>query len=93
MLISTAATRWNVPESECITEPSKVVHAASKRSFTYAELAADVAALTPPALATVTLKDPKDFRIVGKPHTNVDNHAIVTGKPLYGIDVTVPGMM
>jgi isoquinoline 1-oxidoreductase beta subunit len=93
MLVAVAATRWAVPASECTTAPSRVLHAASGRSFGYGELATDAAALTPPALDSIQLKDPKDFRILGKPHANVDNHAIVTGKPLFGIDVAVPGML
>ena len=93
MLVYAAATRWAVPASECTTAPGRVLHAASNRSFGYGELASDAALLTPPALASVKLKDPRDFRILGKPQPNVDNHAIVTGKPLFGIDVTVPGML
>jgi isoquinoline 1-oxidoreductase beta subunit len=93
MLITVAAQRWNVPATECTTSPNKVLHAASKRSFTYAELAFDAAALAPPGLASVTLKDPKDYRIIGTSQPNVDNLAIVTGKPLFGIDVTLPNML
>jgi isoquinoline 1-oxidoreductase beta subunit len=93
MLVSAAATRWAVPASECTTAQGRVLHVASNRSFGYGDLASDAALLTPPALASVQLKDPKDFRILGKPQPNVDNHAIVTGKPLFGIDVTLPGML
>ena len=93
MLITAAAKRWGVAESECSTEPDKVVHAASSRSFGYGELAADVATMTPPDLDSVKLKDPKDFRIVGKWQGNVDSHAIVTGKPIFAIDMTLPGML
>jgi isoquinoline 1-oxidoreductase beta subunit len=93
MLITVAAQRWSVPASECTTAPSRVLHASSNRSFTYAELATAAAALTPPSLASVKLKDPKDYRIIGKSHAGVDNLSITTGKPLFGIDVTVPGML
>jgi isoquinoline 1-oxidoreductase beta subunit len=93
MLISAAATRWGVPAAECTTTPGRVLHAASERSFSYGELAGDACALTPPSMDSIKLKDPKDFRIIGKPHANVDNHSIVTGKPLFGIDVKVPGML
>lgn len=93
MLIATAAKRWAVAESECSTEPNRVLHAATSRSYSYGELAAEAATLTPPALDTIKLKDPKDFRIIGKPQANVDNHSLVTGKPLFGIDSVVPGML
>jgi isoquinoline 1-oxidoreductase beta subunit len=93
MLISAAATRWGVPAAECTTTPGRVLHAASERSLGYGEVAVDACALTPPSMDSIKLKDPKDFRIIGKPQANVDNHSIVTGKPLFGIDVKVPGML
>ena len=93
MLISAAAQKWNVPESECTTTPGVVHHEASKRSAKYGELATAAAALTPPDPKTLTMKDPKDYRIIGKNTANPDIHKIVTGQPLYGIDVTMPGML
>lgn len=93
MLVAVAAKKWGVAEVECATESGKVLHKASGRSLGYGELAADAASLTPPNLDSVKLKDPKDFRIVGKAQANVDNHAIVTGKPIFGADVNVPGML
>jgi isoquinoline 1-oxidoreductase beta subunit len=93
MLISAAATRWGVPESECSTAAGRVMHKASGKAAGYGELAEDAAKLTPPSLATVKLKDAKDFTIVGRPQKNVDSQAIVTGKAVFGIDCKVPGML
>jgi isoquinoline 1-oxidoreductase beta subunit len=93
MLVSAAAKRWSVAETECSTQPGKVIHTASGRSLGYGELGADAAAMTPPTMNSLKLKDPKDFRILGTAQANVDNHAIVTGKPIFGIDCKVPGML
>lgn len=93
MLISAAAQGWNVPESECRTQAGKVLHVSSSRSAGYGELASKAASLPVPDLQTLKMKDPKDYNIIGKPIPSVDNHAIVTGKPLFGIDLVVPGML
>jgi isoquinoline 1-oxidoreductase beta subunit len=92
MLVAAAAKAWGVPESECVTRNSAVTHTKTGRKLTYGKLAAGASALTPPDLKTVPLKDPKDYHLLGKRIPGVDNKAIVTGKPLYGIDVVVPGM-
>ncbi len=93
MMIAAAARQWSVPASECTTEPGEVVHGGSNRRVRYAELLSVAAGMTPPDLESVALKNPGDFRIIGKGIGNVDAQAIVMGKPLFGIDVTVPGML
>ncbi|MCY7379070.1 MAG: xanthine dehydrogenase family protein molybdopterin-binding subunit [Gemmatimonadaceae bacterium] len=93
MLVSAAATAWGVPASECDTEKGVVRHRASNRSVSYGAIATSAASVPAPDLATVPLRDPKTFTIVGTRVRGVDNHAIVTGKPMYGIDVTMPGML
>ena len=93
MLIAAAAQIWNVPPTECITEAGVVRHLKSERRLAYGELASKAATLPAPDLASVTLKDPKTFRIIGQWTPGVDNAKIVTGQPLFGIDVVVPGML
>ncbi len=93
LLLSAAALTWGVPEAECVAASATIHHKASGRKLGYGALAARAATLTPPDLKSVPLKDPKDYKIIGQPIAGVDNPAIVTGKPLFGIDVTVPGML
>ena len=93
MLISAAARIWSVPVSECDTESGRVIHVPSKRSLRYGRLAPMAATLAAPDLAQVALKDPKNFKLIGKSRPGVDSPLVVTGKPLFGIDVTVPGML
>lgn len=92
MLIAAAAEQWSVPATELTTAPGVVHHKASGRSARYGELAARAAKQAAPKPESVTLKDPKSFRIIGKAIGNIDGPAVVTGQPLYGIDVALPGM-
>jgi isoquinoline 1-oxidoreductase beta subunit len=93
MLVRAAATKWGVPEDQLTTGSGKVTHAASKRTLTYAQLAPDAAKIAAPDLATVPLKDKASYKVIGKSRIGVDTPAIVAGKPLYGIDVRLPGMV
>src|SRR5215203_3889552 len=93
MLVAAAADTWGVPATECETSSGVVVHRASGRRLRYAELLDKAATVPAPELEKVPLKDPKSFKIIGTRVRGVDNHAIVTGKPLYGIDITLPGMV
>ncbi|MFO0094697.1 MAG: molybdopterin cofactor-binding domain-containing protein [Gemmatimonadaceae bacterium] len=93
MLLAAAAKEWNVPVAELTTDAGVVHHTASKKQATYGALAATAATMTPPKLdETLPLKDPKDFRSIGTRKTTVGIQDILTGKPIFGIDVTVPGM-
>ena len=91
MLVAAAAQSWDVPASQCSTALGKVHHLASKRSLSYGKLAAAAALLEAPK--EVQLKDPKDWKIVGKPIARVDIPDIVVGKIRYGIDAQLPGML
>ncbi|MSU71382.1 MAG: xanthine dehydrogenase family protein molybdopterin-binding subunit [Opitutus sp.] len=91
LLVEAAAQTWGVPAAECVTEKGVVLHRASMRRATYGELASKAGTL--PAPANVTLKDPKDFKLIGTRVPGVDNKKIVTGQPLFGIDQKLPGMV
>ena len=93
MLVAAAAQGWNVPAEDCETGSGVVHHRKSGRSVTYGALAAKAAEQPVPDLATVKLKDPKTFKIIGQRIPGVENAKIVTGQPIFSIDVTLPGMM
>jgi isoquinoline 1-oxidoreductase beta subunit len=91
MLVEAAAQEWGVPARECHTENSFVIHEASNRRAAYGELAGKAAALKPPA--EVKLKDPKDFKIIGKATHRLDTPAKTNGSATFAIDVDRPGML
>lgn len=93
VLIAAAAQRWSVPAAEITTSAGRASHRASGRSAGYGELAAQAAAMPAPDLAKLRLKDARDFTIIGRSQRGYDVKDIVTGKPAFGIDFTVPGML
>jgi isoquinoline 1-oxidoreductase subunit beta len=92
MLMMAAAAQWNVPVSALETDAGVVRHAASGRTAGYGDLAEAAAAVEPPDMASLSLKDPSDYSIIGTPTRGVDTDRIVQGQPIFGIDVVVPGM-
>ena len=91
MLVTAAAQEWKVPAQECRAENSRIIHSPSQRTVSFGNLAAVAAKLDVPK--DVKLKDPKDWKIAGKPAKRLDVSNKVQGKPIYGIDVRVPNML
>jgi isoquinoline 1-oxidoreductase beta subunit len=91
MLVAAAAKKWNVDAAECVTENSFVIHKPSGKKLSYGELAQDACNI--PVPEDVTLKDRKDFKLIGKAVKNVENSKIHTGKPLFGLDFYREGMV
>jgi len=93
MLVQAAADEWKVPAAECRAAKSVITHAPSGRSTTFGQVADAAGKLTAPAPAAVTLKDPKDWTLAGKRLARLDTVDKVTGKQIYGADLTMPGML
>jgi isoquinoline 1-oxidoreductase beta subunit len=93
MLVEAAATTWKVPASECVAAMSMVTHTPTGRKLSYGKLAEKAAGVPAPDIKLVVLKDPKDFKIVGNSVRGFDSPKIVRGEPIFGIDVTRPGML
>ncbi|MGB8402090.1 molybdopterin cofactor-binding domain-containing protein [Bradyrhizobium sp.] len=93
MLEAAAAKRWGVPASEVKAVNHEVVHSASNRRLGFGDLAADAAKEPVPSVESLKLKDPKDFRYLGKGQVGmVDLRDITVGTAIYGSDTRVPGM-
>ncbi len=91
MLVAAAAAKWGVAPESCRAELGKVLHSSSGRSVPYGELLDAAAKITPDA--NPKLKDPKDFRYIGKGVKRLDSPEKVNGKAIFGIDVRLPGML
>jgi isoquinoline 1-oxidoreductase beta subunit len=91
MLVQAAANEWKVPVAECRAAASVITHEASRRSTTYGRVAAAAARLSPPE--SVQLKDPKEWKIAGKRLARLDTVDKTTGAQIYGMDLTMPGLL
>ncbi len=91
MLIQAAADEWKVPPSECAAANSVITHTPSGRTTSFGKVAQAAARLEPPA--EVKLKDPKDWKLIGKNLKRLDTPDKTTGATVYGIDIKLPGML
>ncbi len=93
MLVAAAAAEWGVAAEDCRAERGEVIHAGSGRRAAYGALVNAARKLPVPDLKRVALKDPKEFRIIGRPIPRTDVPSKVDGSAEFGIDVRVPGML
>ncbi len=93
MLLQAAADQWKVPVGELSVSEGVITHAASKRRTSYGRVAAAAAKLTPPDPKSIQLKDPKEWKIAGKPMKRLDTANKLNGSKIYAIDLKMPGML
>jgi isoquinoline 1-oxidoreductase beta subunit len=93
MLLQAAADEWKVPVGELAVADGVITHAGSNRTTRYGKVAAAAAKLTPPDAKAITLKDPKSWKIAGKPMKRLDTADKLDGSKVYAIDVKLPGML
>ncbi len=93
MLIQAAAQQWGVPATECHAADAAVVHDATGRKLGYGALASAAQLVPVPDQGSVVLKDPANYKLIGTRVGGIDNLSVVSGKPLFGIDVRLPGML
>lgn len=91
MLVAAAAAKWGTAPDQCRTENGQVIHIPTGNKFSYGELVNEAADIKVPE--NIALKDPKDYKIIGKRIRNVDSQKIVQGKVAFGIDTRRPGML
>jgi isoquinoline 1-oxidoreductase beta subunit len=91
MFIAAAAAKWNVPASDIVVQKSVVIHSASGRKATLGELASD--AMRMPVPKEVTLKEPKDWELIGTKVPRLDSPGKTTGKAVFALDIRRPGML
>jgi isoquinoline 1-oxidoreductase beta subunit len=93
MLLQAAADQWKVPVGELTVSDGIITHVATKRTTSYGKVAAAAAKLTAPDPKSITLKDPHDWKIAGKPLKRLDTADKLNGSKVYAIDVKLPKML
>src|SRR5258705_7354885 len=93
MIVQAAAEQWKVPVGELTVANGVITHAASKRTTSYGKVAVAAGKLEAPDPKSITLKNPKDWKIAGKPMKRLDTADKLNGSKVYAIDVKVPGML
>ena len=93
MLMQAAANQWNVPVTELTVDKGVITHKATGRKTTYGKVAELASNLTPPDPKSITLRDPRDWKVAGQPYARLDTANKVNGSKVYGIDLQMPGML
>lgn len=93
LLVRAAAAEWGVPPGELTTSKGVITHARSKRSVPYGAVASKAAGLAPRPVAELKLKDPEQFKLIGKPVGGMFSKRILRGEPMFGLDTRLPGML
>ena len=93
MLVQAAANQWNVPVSELKVDKGVITHIPTGRKTTYGKVAELASTLTPPDPKSITLKDPRNWKVAGQPYARIDTADKVNGTKVYGLDLQMPGML
>ena len=93
MLVQAAANQWGVPVNELKVDKGVITHAPTGRKTTYGKVAELASTLTPPDPKSITLKDPRTWKVAGQPYARLDTADKVNGSKVYGLDLKLPGML
>ena len=93
MLLQAAANQWNVPVNQLTVNKGVITHASTGRKTTYGKVAELASTLTPPDPQSITLRDPRDWKVAGQPYARLDTANKVNGTKVYGADLQMPGML
>jgi isoquinoline 1-oxidoreductase beta subunit len=93
MLVQAAADQWKVPVSELTVDKGVITHVSTGRKTTYGKVAELASTLQPPDPKSITLKDPRTWKVAGQPYARLDTANKVNGSKIYGIDLQMPGML